>query len=90
MLPKGNISISSLLQRSGVKLRRTDMVLGEILTRHAKHTPDRLAVVCKSSDTRCTYGQLNARVNRLAHAFTSWGVTTGSRVAILPHICVQY
>lgn len=66
------------------------MVLGDILTRNAKYTPDRLAVVCKSSDTRCSYGQLNARVNRLAHAFTSCGVHKGDRVAILQHNCVQY
>ena len=66
------------------------MVLGEILLRNATRTPDRLAVVDKSTNTTCTYGELNARVNRLAHALTDAGVRKGDRVAIVQHNCLQY
>ncbi len=66
------------------------MILGEILLRNATYNPDRLAVVCKSTNTSCTYSELNARVNRLVHALTNAGVRKGDRIAVLQHNCLQY
>lgn len=66
------------------------MVLGRILLNNATDIPDKLAVVDKSTSTSCTYGELNARVNRLATALTASGVHKGDRVAIVQHNCLQY
>jgi len=66
------------------------MVLGELLFRSVRNNPDRLVVVDRSNNANCTYGDLNARVNRLAHALTDVGVGKGDRVAIVQHNCLQY
>ncbi|MFC2035436.1 class I adenylate-forming enzyme family protein [Chloroflexota bacterium] len=66
------------------------MVIGEILLRNATNNPDNLAVVCKSTDTSRTYGELNTIVNRFTHALTDIGVSKGDRVAIVQHNCLQY
>jgi len=66
------------------------MVLGEILLRAATNSSDKVAVIDRSANTSCTYDELNARVNRLAHAFTGAGVRKGDRVAILHHNCLEY
>ena len=42
------------------------MQLGTLLTRHARYSPDRLAVVC--GDARLTFRDFNRTVNRLANA----------------------
>ncbi|HVU71356.1 MAG TPA: AMP-binding protein [Mycobacteriales bacterium] len=42
--------------------------------------PDRLAIVC--GDSRSTYGDLDRRANRVAHALTAAGVGTGDVVGI--------
>ena len=51
------------------------------LERSAMVYPDKAAVVYK--DTRYTYGELYARVNRLAGALKHAGVRQGDRVAFL-------
>jgi len=66
------------------------MTLGEILLNNARHNPDKSAVICKSTNTNCTYGKLNARVNQLAHALSTVGVRKGDRLAIIQHNCLQY
>ena len=43
--------------------------------------PDRLAIV--ADDVRLTYGELDARINRLAHLLADRGVGHGDRVAVL-------
>jgi len=47
----------------------------------AADEPDRLAIV--ADDVRLTYGQLDARINRLAHLLADRGVGHGDRVAVL-------
>jgi len=66
------------------------MVLGEILVRNNTRNPERLAVVDTSTNATCTYGELNARVNRLAHALIDLGVRKSDRVAIAQHNCLEY
>ncbi|MFC1944668.1 class I adenylate-forming enzyme family protein [Chloroflexota bacterium] len=66
------------------------MTLGEILLENDTHNPARLAILYKSSNDCYTYGELNARVNRLSHALTDSGVRKGDRVAVVLHNCPQY
>ena len=55
----------------------------ELFEEQVARTPDAVAVV--HEDQQLTYGQLNARANRLAHYLRSLGVQPDERVAI----CVQ-
>jgi amino acid adenylation domain-containing protein len=52
----------------------------ELFERQAGRTPEAVALVCEES--RLTYGELNARANRLAHKLMGLGVGPESRVAI--------
>src|SRR5215468_7694402 len=53
------------------------------LAHHARAFPDKPALIF--GDARRTYGELNARVNRLAHALRSAGVGVGSTVGAALH-----
>ena len=64
------------------------LLLGEMLVRNARKFPDREAMIF--GETRLTYRQFNARVNRLAHALMALGVAKGSKVAILAFNCNQF
>ncbi|MGQ9571569.1 MAG: acyl-CoA synthetase [Dehalococcoidia bacterium] len=63
------------------------LLLGELLARNARKFSDREAVVY--GDTRLSYRQFNARINRLAHALLDIGITKGEKVAILLFNCNQ-
>ncbi len=65
-----------------------ELLLGEIIARNARKFPDREAVVY--GDTRLTYREFNARINRLAHALMDMGVKKEEKVAILLFNCNQY
>src|SRR5689334_5374931 len=54
---------------------------GSLLHRSAARAPHKLAIAC--GDTRWSYGQFNATVDRLAAGLAEQGVTKGERVAIL-------
>ncbi len=64
------------------------LLLGELIARNARKFPDKEAVVF--GDTRLTYREFNARINRLAHAFIDMGIGHGDKVAILMFNCHQY
>jgi fatty-acyl-CoA synthase len=64
------------------------LLLGELVARNARKFPDREAVVY--GNTRLTYREFNARVNRLAHALMDMGIKKGEKVAILLFNCSQY
>lgn len=49
----------------------------------AASSPDRPAVVMHGSERSVTYGELDSRSTRLAHAFRAMGLQPGGRVAIL-------
>src|SRR5436190_1648218 len=50
---------------------------------HAEATPDKPAVILHPSGTVVTFGDLEARANRLAHFFRRHGLKEGDAVAIL-------
>ncbi|WP_225408514.1 non-ribosomal peptide synthetase [Stigmatella hybrida] len=58
-----------------------DLCLHELFERHARQTPDALAVCFE--ERSWTYAQLEARANHLAHALIERGVASGARVALL-------
>lgn len=55
--------------------------LGGQLTRNAHRHPDRKALIF--DDNERSYWELNAEINRYAHALTSLGVTKGDRVGMM-------
>jgi long-chain acyl-CoA synthetase len=58
--------------------------LGAILARHARYSPDRLAVVF--GDARLTFKEFDGLVNRLANALVAAGVGKGEKIAcVLPN-----
>jgi acyl-CoA synthetase (AMP-forming)/AMP-acid ligase II len=60
------------------------MQLGTLLTRHARYSPDRLAVVC--GDARLTFCSFNRKVNQLANALLGAGIGKGDNIAcVLPN-----
>jgi len=64
------------------------MNMGFMLKRVAEEKGDREAVVFEN--IRMTYGELNARVNRLANAMNSMGLKKGDRAGVLLFNCSQY
>jgi fatty-acyl-CoA synthase len=63
--------------------RSRNQTLGEILARHARRTPERIALVFEQDSL--TYADLHERVSRLANALAERGVERGDRVAVLMH-----
>jgi acyl-CoA synthetase (AMP-forming)/AMP-acid ligase II len=64
------------------------LLLGELMARNARKFPDKEAVVF--GETRLTWKEFNARMNRLAHAFSDMGVGRGDKVAFFMFNCNQY
>ncbi|MEW6301939.1 MAG: amino acid adenylation domain-containing protein [Verrucomicrobiota bacterium] len=56
-----------------------DASVAELFERVAAKTPDAVAVI--DGAVKCSYGQLNARANQLAHHLRKHGVKTGTPVA---------
>ena len=52
------------------------------------HVADREALTC--GDAHLTYGELEARANRLAHGLADLGVEAGDHVACFLHTCGEY
>jgi long-chain acyl-CoA synthetase len=60
------------------------MNIGTLLPRHARQRGNHWAVIC--GETRLTFRQFNARVNRIANALRGLGVKKGDKIAtILPN-----
>ena len=57
---------------------------------HAEANPDKPAVILYPSGTVVTFGEMEARANRLAHLFLQAGLREGDAVAILMEINEQY
>ena len=62
--------------------------LGDIPLNGAEYYPDKEAVVFE--DTRLTYKELNARVNRFAHALGDLGYKKGDGLAVMADNCAKY
>jgi acyl-CoA synthetase (AMP-forming)/AMP-acid ligase II len=61
---------------------------GEIILRHGRRSPDRVAVVFEGR--RTTYGDLLSRSQRLGHALRLRGVAPQDRVAVLAMNCSEW
>jgi len=59
------------------------MVVGNLLVTAALRHRDRPAVFCSETGRRFTFGQLNERTNRLAHALLALGLKKGDTLAFL-------
>jgi acyl-CoA synthetase (AMP-forming)/AMP-acid ligase II len=57
--------------------------IGETLSLTARKYPDRDAIVYPRRDQRFTYGEFDAKVNRLANALSDLGVEKGTRVSTM-------
>lgn len=62
--------------------------LGDLPRRSARRYPDKLAVV--DGDTRLTFAELEAAVDRTAAALAEAGLEKGDRLALLSHNCWQF
>ncbi|MGM1057640.1 amino acid adenylation domain-containing protein [Saccharothrix sp. Mg75] len=58
-----------------------DRGIARLFEEHVAADPDRTALI--TDDQRLSYGELNARANRVAHGLLRLGVTPGSPVALL-------
>ena len=65
---------------AGIDAART-MAHGEVLARWGRSRPEKVAFVC--GERSVTYGELDHRVNAVAHALARRGVAKGDRVAVL-------
>jgi len=63
------------------------LVVGEVLARWARKTPNKEAFVFE--DKRYTYHQFNQRVNRLSNGLIGLGVKRGDKVALLFMNCME-
>lgn len=59
------------------------MTHGFLLRKNAQIHPHRVAIVDVDNNKRCTYQELNRRVNRLANGLQHIGITKGDKVALL-------
>ena len=63
------------------------MDIGQLIRRHAAYRPDRMAVVY--GETRLTYREFNADVNRMANALRRAGIGKGDKVATVLPNCLE-
>ena len=63
------------------------MNIGNLLSRHARYQPDKLALVFE--DTRWSYREYNLSVNRLANALIDLGIKKGDKIATLLPNCME-
>jgi fatty-acyl-CoA synthase len=66
------------------------MHAADLMTNRARLTPNREALLTLPDGRRYTYGELNARANRLANWMRELGVKEGDRVSILAHNSIEY
>ncbi|WP_331375415.1 amino acid adenylation domain-containing protein [Sinorhizobium chiapasense] len=64
----------------------SDMCIHELFETQVRQAPDAVAVV--HDDERLSYGELNARANRLAHHLIGLGVKPGDSIATVLDRCV--
>ncbi|MFF7385292.1 amino acid adenylation domain-containing protein [Streptomyces griseoluteus] len=85
-LARGPESAAALGERAGASVAEAEAEAGEetsvhgLVERQVKRTPHALAVVCGKDEL--TYGELNARANRLARRLAATGVGAEAVVAV--------
>nr|WP_172840543.1 acyl-CoA synthetase [Virgibacillus phasianinus] len=75
MQTNNNASLSNMLERA----RRN--TLGDLLARTSDRTPNKPAITYQG--TKLTYGELDAAVNRTAHAFLERGMKKGEMITVM-------
>ncbi len=63
------------------------MNVGTLLPRHARYRGAHLGVVC--GDTRLTFAEFGARVNRVANALLALGLKKGDKLAVVVPNCLE-
>ncbi len=63
------------------------MNVGSLVARHARYRGDHLALVC--GDTRLTWSELGARVNRVSNALLALGLGKGDKLAVVVPNCLE-
>jgi long-chain acyl-CoA synthetase len=63
------------------------MNIGSLLPRHARYRPDHTAIVFQKA--RLSFREFNGRVNRLANALSSIGVSKGDKIATILPNCLE-
>ena len=63
------------------------MNIGNLLGRHARYRPDKLALVFE--ENRLTYNEYNQSVNRLANALLDEGIKKGDKISTLLPNCME-
>ncbi|NJD62032.1 MAG: AMP-binding protein [Deltaproteobacteria bacterium] len=63
------------------------MNLGTLLPRHARYRPDHTAVIFE--EQRLTFDQFHRRVNRIANALLSEGISKGDKIATVLPNCLE-
>jgi long-chain acyl-CoA synthetase len=63
------------------------MQLGTVLTRHARYSPNRLAVIC--GEAQLTFRDFDRKVNQLANALLATGVRKGDNLACVLPNCLE-
>ena len=66
------------------------MNIGFIPAKTARLSPDREALIDVPNERRISFGELDARVVKLANALLASGISKGDRVAILSKNCIEY
>lgn len=66
------------------------LMAGGPMTWAAQRFAERIAIVCEGEEQSLTFHELNADVNRLAHALRAFGLQPGDRVAILQPNCHRF
>src|SRR4051812_20351372 len=74
-------------KRMDTPIATNSLVLGRILTRHARYRPHHPAVAFENQ--RLSYAGFNVLVNRWANALGGLGVVRGDRVATLLPNCLE-
>jgi acyl-CoA synthetase (AMP-forming)/AMP-acid ligase II len=64
------------------------MPMGDMIRRSAHRFPEKTALVFRGSQV--SYGELNRRVNSLAHSLLEVGIKKGDRVAVLTHNAPEF
>jgi fatty-acyl-CoA synthase len=76
------------MENTDLVQRARSHALGDLPRRTARRVPDKTAVI--DGDTRLTFAELDAVVDRAAAAMAAAGPAKGDRLALLSHNCWQY
>ncbi len=65
------------------------MLVGDILVNNARWYPDKVGIIDGVAGVRFSWGQINARVNRISNALIDLGVKKGDRIGLISENSLQ-